>query len=367
MASKIIVTNKMALEAKYGKTGSDSVLLTLNTMVAMDRQIRNISSFVLLLDDKNQMSLYGAKNVTDPQDEKQVKEAIDKICKNIKPDYILLLGGRDIIPHQHLVHPGDPRKQVESDLPYACSTAYHTSVDAYLQPERMVSRLPDTTKNTEGADETKFVKVILDACRQNTRAQKDYEKCFAVSAADFKSFGQKNIKEWFGDSQEMECCPPHNHVWSREQYDCLIHYFALYGFSGQFQWFEDKEGKKAAFDCGNENMHLENGTVVISQCSYGAQLFEFVRKQPICNVYMENKACAFLGCTGECSPGREGNKEDGLIAEFLTQIKNGKSIGEAFLNARKGLITDPQHASPEEKLVLAQWVLYGDACIKPMS
>lgn len=367
MASKIIVTNKMALEAKYGKTGSDSVLLTLNTMVAMDRQMRNIPSFVLLLDDKNQMSLYGAKNVIDPQDERQVKETIDKICKNIKPDYILLLGGRDIIPHQHLVHPGDPQKQVESDLPYACSTTYHTSVDAYLKPERMVSRLPDTTKNTEGADGTKFVKVILDACRQNARDRKDYEKCFAVSAADFKSFRLKNIKEWFSDSQEMECCPPHNNVWSREQYDCLIHYFALYGFPDQSEWFEDKEKTKTAYDCKNGNMHLENGTIVISQCSYGAQLFEHIRKQPICNVYMENKACAFLGSTGECSPGSAGNKEDVLIAAFLREIKNGKSIAQAFLRARKDLITDLGHASIEEKLVMAQWVLYGDGCIQPMS
>lgn len=367
MASKIIVTNKMALEAKYGKTGADSILLTMNTMVAMDRQVRSISSFVLLLDDKNQMSLYGAKYVTDPQDEKQVKNAIDKICRYIKPDYILLLGGRDIIPHQHLVHPGDLEKQVESDLPYACSESYHTSVDAYLHPERMVSRLPDTTKHTEGADASAFVAVILNACRQKARGKEDYENCFAVSAADFKEPRQKSIKEWFGDNQVLECCPPHDSEWSRNQYDCLIHYFALYGFSGQSQWFEDKEGTKAAYDCRNENMHLNNGTIVISQCSFGAQLFEYSRKQPICNVYMENKTCAFLGCTGECSPGREGSKEDVLIAAFLTEIKNGKSIGEAFLLALQGLIADPEHAALEEKLVLAQWVLYGDGCIKPMA
>ncbi len=367
MATKIIVTNKAALEKKYGENGTISILGSLNMMVAMDRQIRNISSFVLLLDNKEQMAMYGAKNVTDPQDEKQVKNAIDKVYAYLRPDYILLLGGCDIIPYQHLVHPADASRKIEGDLPYACSAPYGTAVDGFLQPGRNVSRLPDTSRDTEGADALEYVRIITNTCRQKPRDGKDYEEYFAVTAADFKESRQKMVAKWFGNSDKLVCCPPHGPAWSQNQYDCLFHYFALYGLEKKYQWFDDKAGENAVYECENDRLYLNAGTVVVSQCSYGAQLFDYVRRKPICNVYMENKAAAFLGCTGECSQGTEENREDALITSFLSEVKNKKPASEAFLAARKQVIKDPGNPTAEEKLVLAQWVLFGDGSCQLIS
>ena len=79
------------------------------------------------------------------------KRAIDALAKKLSPDYIVLIGGDDVIPYFRLVNPifdpgpdGDPDQVVLSDNPYASSRKYVAKSDkSYLVPDRVLGRLPD--------------------------------------------------------------------------------------------------------------------------------------------------------------------------------------------------------------------------------
>ena len=61
-----------------------------------------------------------------PTSPRQNKRAIDAVAKQLRPDYLMLLGSVDVIPHQDMRNPipsdGDPTAR--GDLPYACEAPY---------------------------------------------------------------------------------------------------------------------------------------------------------------------------------------------------------------------------------------------------
>jgi len=104
---------------------------------------RGLAAVVVDLADPS--SLPGAvAAVTDPADPQQVKQAIDGVYHATVPDYLVLLGAPDVVPHQSLVNPmaddGDP--DVPSDLPYACEHGYSTVIADFIGPTRVIGTNP---------------------------------------------------------------------------------------------------------------------------------------------------------------------------------------------------------------------------------
>ncbi len=143
---KVIVTNRAALKAKYGATYTSKIKPAINALVAADKT-RGIVTRLVLLDSATEMNKLGAPVVTKPASPKQNKQAIDGVFNALEPAYLCILGAVDIVPHQDLVNPiasdGDPL--APSDLPYACGAGYSKQINAFLQPTRVVGRLPDIT------------------------------------------------------------------------------------------------------------------------------------------------------------------------------------------------------------------------------
>lgn len=367
----IIVTNRSAMVSKYGRRETDSIFLALNMLDAVYIE-RGLSSFVLLIDSKEQMSVFGAKNVTDSMNQKQVKDGLTRVCKSEKPDYIVLVGSSDIIPHQCLKHPEEEGVLIPSDLPYACSSPYSTPIDSFLNTDYMVSRIPDVVKGLSfnAINEAHaFIKLINGICRQKSCEAEEYRDYFAVASADFKGPITEAVTKMFGNSNVLQCCPPHKEVWEKEQLECLFQYYVLYGFESNCRWCQDKEGKDIAFDWEDNDYSMQRGTVAISQCSYGAQLFPPVygrKGYPVCNEFLYRKATAFLGIT--CKAYKDGGmgKADSLVQAFVAGLKENESLGEAFRNARSKIVKDKGAATAEEKMVSAQFILYGDAAFQPI-
>ena len=124
MSTKIIVSNKTALESLYHDKVS-RVTTALDKLIASDKK-KGIETRVVYLDDTVAMNKLNASPVTDASNEKQNKKAIDGVYDELKPDYLVLLGAPDVIPHQSLTNPvsGDEDPDVPSDLPYASENAY---------------------------------------------------------------------------------------------------------------------------------------------------------------------------------------------------------------------------------------------------
>src|SRR5260370_31044050 len=122
---KVILTNREALKSKYGNVGVGKIGAAIDALIAADKK-RGLVTTLIALDDAQEMKKLASPRVSDPGDPKQNKDAVDSIYKAVKPDYLLILGAVDVIPHQDLKNPiydpspdGDPDKIAFGDLPYA--------------------------------------------------------------------------------------------------------------------------------------------------------------------------------------------------------------------------------------------------------
>ena len=121
---KAIVTNLTALKAKYGQAGVQKIDAAVKHLIAADKK-RGLITRIYPLDDAAVMGQIGGTPVTTASDPKQNKDAIDAVYKTFAPDYLLILGAVDVIPHQDLKNPvyspfDDPDRFAFGDLPYAC-------------------------------------------------------------------------------------------------------------------------------------------------------------------------------------------------------------------------------------------------------
>src|SRR5262245_28701116 len=101
---KVIVTNFSALREKYGKEGLKKIDNAVADLVDADKKRGLITSYIGL-DDADAMKQLGAKPVKSASNRKENKAAIDGIYKALGPDYIMLMGAIDVIPHQDLKNP----------------------------------------------------------------------------------------------------------------------------------------------------------------------------------------------------------------------------------------------------------------------
>src|SRR3954454_4738134 len=152
---KIIVTNGAALRAKYGP--AFDLAKTVKSLLDKDAT-RDLATRVVDLSSPNAMKelKHAAVKATD---RKANKTAIDAIHKQIRPQYLVILGSVDVVPHQNLKNPtpDDEDPNVPGDLPYACEAAYGTSPSAFRAPTRVVGRLPDET----GASTPALLKAVI--------------------------------------------------------------------------------------------------------------------------------------------------------------------------------------------------------------
>ena len=101
---KVILTNVQALKKKYGAHGLAAVSAAVNALIASDRG-RGLHTRLVPLDHKAEMRALRAPVVTKATDPRQNKRAIDAVFRSIGPDYLVLLGSTDIVPHQDLKNP----------------------------------------------------------------------------------------------------------------------------------------------------------------------------------------------------------------------------------------------------------------------
>lgn len=114
---KLIITNRTALAGKYG-TATRRIDDALKALAVADA-VRGVTTRVVALDDAAMLKRWRAKPVASSKDEPGCKAAVDRLVGELRPDYVMILGARDVVPHQRLrntKHDGDP------GVPSACRT-----------------------------------------------------------------------------------------------------------------------------------------------------------------------------------------------------------------------------------------------------
>ncbi len=373
MSHKAIITNKSALKEKYKAAGFKVVEKAIARLVRADRK-RGVTSEVFFVDDKTTMEGVGGNPVTNAASPKANKEAIDDICEAHAPDYVLLLGAPDVVPHQPLRNPvrngGDPDPDVPSDLPYACDNAFSRDPGDFVGPTRVVGRLPGILAVDDPAYLIGLLKTVSGWKCIKRSAYKAY---FGVSAAVWKKSSQKSLRKVFGGSSGLQLSPPEDAQWPKSRLAARSHFINCHGDDNEYLFFgEGEDGDMPdAHDSTYLSGKIKSGTVVAAECCYGAQLYdpEFSAEHPpICNKYLAEGAWAFVGSTNIAyGPPDSNGAADYVCQMFLAGVLAGASTGRAMLQARHGFVKKVAPLSPIDLKTLAQFCLLGDPSIHPVT
>jgi hypothetical protein len=369
---KVIITNMGALREKYGK-GMSRIERALLRLVAADGK-RGLETKVVAVDSAGDMEAAGGRPVTDKGGQKQVKAAVDAVHRAYRPDYLLILGAPDILPHQDLRNPvydpqGDDDRVVPSDIPYACDATYSKDPRRFVGPTRVVGRLPDLLGV---ANPAYLVSLLGTAARYRTRARADYQKYFSVSAEVWKGSTALSLTKLFGSGDAMATSPPKGPAWTPTQLGRRVHFINCHGAPSDPNFYGQRGNRyPVAHSAKRLIKRIMNGTVIAVECCYGAELYDPADSdgQPgICSTYLRDGAYGYFGSSTIAYGPSEGNGQADLICQyFLNEVLEGASLGEAALRARHRFAQAYTHLDPVDLKTLVQFHLLGDPSIHAVS
>jgi hypothetical protein len=372
---KVIVTNQTALVAKYGSDGTRKILSAVQGLISADKSL-GLLTRLFLLDDAAAMKKVGGMPVSKATNPKQNKDAIDAMYKALAPDYLLILGAIDIVPHQDLKNPmyspsNDPDRLAFGDLPYACESKYSQSPQNFFGPTRVVGRLPDVT----GAKDPQYLIGLLNNAANYTSVDSaPYKEYCGISAAVWEKSTAMSLTNTFGNATALKTVPPGAGTWPPSLLRQLSHFINCHGAPHDSHFYgqpaSGAQDYPIALDARYINGKIVRGTVVAAECCYGAQLYDPSMNNGqygIANTYLANKAYGFFGSTTIAYGPSEGNNAADLICQyFLQSILHGASLGRAGLEARQKFVHTASMSEPDNIKTIAQFNLYADPSIAPI-
>jgi len=347
MADKVIVTNLSALRTKYG-SGLTRIRAAIRRLVAADRK-RGLRTRLVALDSKTAMKKLGAPAVSDAADFEQNKRAIDAIYRKLLPDYIMILGAIDIVPHQNLKNPvfdgdDDPDVYAYSDLPYACEAPYSQ------KPEDFV------------------------AGTWRARDDRAYLPYLGFSAQIWEGSTRRSLRKAFGSADDLRLSPPKGPRWPAAQLQRRAQFINCQGAQADFHFYGEQK-RTGAQPVSHTTPWIDGkiaeGTVVAAECCYGSELYDpslAGQQAGICSTYLAGGAYAVVGATtiayGEANRDTDA---DLMCQYFFRHVLSGSSLGRAFLEARQDFAQSAPELDPTSVKTLAQFTLLGDPSIHPVN
>jgi hypothetical protein len=375
MEDKVIVTHRAALNAKYGPAGVAKIKTALDALVAADKG-RGLKTRIVYLDNAPAMKKLGAVAVASSKNVRGAKAAIDGVYKKLKPDYLMILGSSDVVPHQDLTNPAfdpaDPESDADrfafGDLPYACDEGYSRDVAKFVGPTRVVGRLPDLT----GAKEPSHLLGLLKtATNWKGRAASSYEDYFGISAAVWEGSTTLSLDNIFGNHNALKLAPPKGPSHPKRDLDGLMHFINCHGDVAVPEFY-GQTGNSFPLSLTTKHVggKIKDGTVASVECCYGGELYNsevLGNDIPICQSYLRQGAYGYLGSTTIAYGPADGNGAADLICQyFLLNVFGGASLGRAALVARQDFVANAAQMDPIDLKTLAQFCLYGDPSIHPV-
>ena len=353
MTRKVIVTDQAQLRGKYGDAGLARVREAVDQLIRAD-QARGLATDWVALDTAGPWRAKQGNQAT-------FKNAIDHVCGRAKPDYLLILGGPDVVPHQILTNPVDDEDDaVPSDLPYACSGSFAGQAEAFLGPSRVVGRVPDLP---EARDPGLLVAQLAHARDWKPRRKSDSGGCFALSALEWKTSTTLSVQAAFGPSARARTSPKQGPAWKPADLAPRMHFINCHGAEVDPQFYgQQADAYPVAHRASQLAGQIAGGTVVAAECCYGAELYDPAGTTPgICVTYLREGAIGFLGSTTIAYGPADTNGEADLVCRYFVEaLLKGASLGRALLAARQRFIKRASPLSPVSLKTLAQFLLLGD-------
>ena len=371
---KLILTNRAALQRKYGSQIS-RIDAAVAALIQSDSR-NGIETKVIAVDSPQAMRPFGPA-VKEPADQRQNKAAVDAVDRELDPDYILLLGSIDVIPHQELSNPlyrkgGDDDRVVPSDLPYSCEEGWSSEPKDFTAVTRVVGRLPDICGATNPGY---LIKLLKNASRARALSPAVFRNYFGITAEIWKTSTMLSLEAVFGSSTDLQQIPPRKFRWSPTLLERRAHFINCHGSPSSYQFFGQPKSGAQQYPVSHDGTYIPgkitSGTVVAAECCYGAQLFDpnptKMASAGLCNVYLGNGAHGFFGSsTIAYGPDITNDWADNICQYFWREILQGASLGSAVLRARQNYVKERSKLDPVDQKTLAQFNLLGDPSIHPV-
>ena len=358
---KLIVSNRSALLKKYGEVGLKLIEAAVKQLIAADKR-RKITSRLVYLDQK-EVREFHARPISKPSNVRENKNAIDALFRSCDPDYIMLLGSQDVIPHVklgNLAHDEDGLI-IDSDLPYACDARFSRNPRHFLAPTRVVGRLPDING---GKDPAYIIRLLETATETRPQPRDGFATWFALSAKDWTGSSAITAASLFNEVDALELSPPAGPGKLKDLDRARVHFFNCHGDRGANTfWGQRGNSQPRSFHRSDVPQKLLPGTFIAAECCYGAEQYAPDRKQPsISATYLFNGAAAYVGSTTIAYGPETGQDDADLIAQyFVSFVLRGHSVGRAFLEAQQKFIkTSAPRIDSIELKTLTQFLLLGD-------
>lgn len=373
MTDKLILSNRSALTAKYGKAGAGRVHAAMEALVKADAG-RGLKSRIVYIDAAPAMKAVGGKPVTDAGDCKQNKDAVDAVFRRLAPQYLMILGAIDVIPHQDIRNPtydppNDPDQFAWGDLPYACDAPYSRDVAKFRGPTRVVARLPDLTG---ASDPEHILKLLKSAAGYKSHPATDYAGYFGLSTHAWRKSTELSLENMFGNSGALAISPVAGPGHPAKRLASLSHFINCHGGPADPQFYGE-QGDSTPVSLTSQKLagKIARGTVAAVECCFGAELYNAGMLNldiPICQQYLGQGAYGYFGSSTIAYGPPEGNGTADLITQyFLMEVMNGESIGAAALLARQKYVRQVNELDPVDLKTLAQFNVLGDPSLKPAS
>jgi hypothetical protein len=371
MDDKIIVSNRAALIAKYGSAGEAKIKKAIDDLIAAD-EARGIKSRLVYLDQAAAMKKFNGAAVNDRTSARQNKEAIDAIFRAANPEYLMILGAPDVVPHQDMINPafdppGDPDQYAFGDLAYACDVPYTRDIAKFKGPTRVVGRLPDLTKAT---GPSYLLKLLAIAAKYQSRDVTNYGPYFGLSTQSWRKSTELSLFNAFGNSAALTLAPPNGPKHPASRLAPLVHFINCHGGPSDPNFYGEKGNSQPISLTSNAiAKSIKAGTVASVECCYGAEIYDSITLSlplPICQRYLMQGAYGYFGSSTIAYGPAEGNGAADLITQyFLLAIFEGASLGRATLLARQRFVQQTAELDPIDLKTLGQFNLLGDPSIHP--
>lgn len=389
---KLSVTVRSALEEKYSAANLKKIDAALKAWIQADKE-RGIDTVHLALDKSADMEAHGLKSLSGRITPTAAKKAIDALAKKLMPDYIVILGGDDVIPYFRLPNPifdpspeGDPDQIVLSDNPYATSRPYVAkSSKTYLVPDRVLGRIPDLPAGTGKGDPATILAALGTATKWKPQPRDFFGEIYATSTATWQKAGVAMMKYLEFPTAELMIAPPTKDATekARKRLARPVHMTKCHGDDPDARFFgESPSGDfpPVLFSPTLEK-RVKPGALVAAVCCYGAGIFapdnplakpRGSHALPMAVGYLHAGALAFMGSTKIAYVGSVAPLcGDWIVASYLKKALGGASLGRAMLEAKQDYMADLQRQgqtpdTADEKTMI-EFVLLGDPAIHPIA
>jgi hypothetical protein len=392
---KLSVTVKRRLERKYKK--NSAALKQINTAIedwiAADAD-RGVHTVHVAVDDSAEMlrvwrdyfpKAPRVRPVSGRVTALKVKRAVDDLWERLKPKYLVLFGGDDLVPMFRVPNPThywsqgatDWDRMLPTDSPYASRKPFDPQdIDSYLVPDRVIGRIPDI-KSIK--DPGWLVDYLKTAARWRSKFPSFYKKTYAICTSESSSAGRECMQFISKPVSNLLISPPtrDTSTSARNRLSARLHLIKCHGtrLDANF-WGKGKRFVRAIKSTTLKEC-LKPATLVGTTCCWGAQIFSpYARharrgRWPLASTYLRKGAFAFVGSTARAwFGGPTMGFADYIVADYLKWILRRASIGRAFLESKHGYmcyyLEGGGTADALDQKTMIEYVLLGDPSIHPV-